>query len=126
VNGLTVGCTGRLGGEAELRYLNSGKALLTFSIAVDQDYTATDDRPAPETLWVKVTAWGELAETLGAQLHKGSAVYVEGRLRLDRWQGKDGEPRCGLSVSAWRVDVHGAIGKQAPRRERPPTEGRAS
>ncbi len=125
MNGLHVAATGRLGQGPEHKYTRGGKAMLSFSIAVDENTTATEDRAVPETTWLRVVAWEELAETLGEQLHKGSAVYVEGKLRLDKWTAKDGTPRAGLSVSAWRVDVHGAIGKSAPRREREPAEATA-
>jgi single-strand DNA-binding protein len=119
MNGIACAFTGRLGGDPEWRYSQEGKPRLSFSVAVDHNYTATEDRPAPETTWVRVTVWDDLVITLGEQLHKGSAVYVEGKLRLDRWE-KDGEPRAGLSVSAWRCEVHGALGKSAPKREPAP------
>jgi single-strand DNA-binding protein len=125
MNGITMAATGRLGQGPEQRYTNSGKLMLSFSIAVDEKTTATEDRAAVETTWVRVTCWEELAETLSEQLRKGTQVYVEGRQRLARWTGKDGAPRAGLSVSAWRVDVHGQIGKGAPRREREPAEATA-
>jgi single-stranded DNA-binding protein len=41
-------------------------------------------------------------------------VYVEGRLTMNTWEGKGGQPRTGLSVSAWRVEVLGRIGKNRP------------
>jgi single-stranded DNA-binding protein len=78
-------------------------------------YTATEDRPAPETQWVRVTVWDDQAATLADVLKQGSAVYCEGKLRLDRWE-KDGEPRAGLSLSAWRCEPHGQLGKNAPPR----------
>ena len=118
MNGLHCAFTGRVGAEPEQRYSGGGKAMLTFSVAVDQSYVASEDRPAPETTWIRVTAWEDLAETLGAQLHKGSVVYVEGKLSHGKWQSREGEARCGLNVSAWRVDVHSQLGKAAPRRER--------
>ena len=118
MNGLTGACTGRLGNDPDLAYTVAGKPRLTFNLAVDENTTATEDRAAPETQWVRVTVWGDTATQLAEQLRKGSACYVEGRVRLDRWTDKaTGEPRAGLSVSAWRCDVHGAIGKNAPRRE---------
>src|SRR5205823_4651683 len=73
----------------------------------------TEDRAAPETQWVRVTAWEELALELAEKLHKGAAVYVEGRLRLDRWPGPDGAERSGLSVSAWTVVPMGVGRKSA-------------
>ena len=68
-----------------------------------------------------MTAW-EPSEELLEQLRKGASVYVEGKLTHGTWTAEDGTPRCGLNLSAWRVDVHGAIGKQAPRREMAPTD----
>jgi single-strand DNA-binding protein len=119
MNGLHCAFTGRLGGDPEMKYTQAGKPLLNFSVAVDQNTTATEDRPMPETTWCRVTCWDDMAVTLADQLHKGSAVYCEGKLKLDRWE-KDGEPRAGLSVSAWRCEIHGALGKQAPKREPAP------
>jgi single-stranded DNA-binding protein len=52
-----------------------------------------------------------------AGLAKRVEVYVEGRLTMNTWEGKDGQQRTGLSVSAWRVEVLGQIGR-ATRRER--------
>src|SRR5215218_2347073 len=85
MNGLMVAATGCLGGDPEQRFSASGQAMLVFSLAVDENTTATEDRQ-PETLWLRCTAWGELAETLTEQLAKGRAVYIEGRLRHGKWQ----------------------------------------
>jgi single-stranded DNA-binding protein len=59
---------------------------------------------------VSVSVFEEKARAL-AGLAKGVEVYVEGRLTMTAWTGKDGQPRTGLSVAAWRVDVLGRIGK---------------
>jgi single stranded DNA-binding protein len=117
VNGVTCALTGRVGGDPDLAYGRDGRPRLGFSVAVDEHTAATEERPTVETTWVRCTVWGDLAETLAEQLHKGSAVYCEGRLRLDKWLDRGTDvPRSGLSVSAWRCEVHGAIGKAAPRR----------
>jgi single-strand DNA-binding protein len=127
MNGITACLTGRVGGDPELKYTQAGKALLTFSVCADQAYTADEQRPAPEPLWVRVTIWETLAQELADQLHKGGSVYVEGRLKHDKWQGRDGEPRCGLNLSAWRCDLHGQIGKQAsPRPKAQPAHAGAA
>ena len=117
MNGLTVACTGRVGSEPERKYTPTGKALLNFSVCVDQSYTADEQRAAPEPIWLRCTVWAELAEQLGESLKKGTALYIEGRLTHGKWTSRDGEPRCGLSVSAWKVEVHGAIGRAAPKRQ---------
>jgi single-strand DNA-binding protein len=117
LNGLMVACTGRLGSDPEQKYTMGGKTLLTFSLAVDENVTATEDRAAPETVWLRCTAWDALAETLADVLTKGTAAYIEGRLRHGKWQTATGEQRCGLNVSCWKVEPLGLIGKRAPKRE---------
>jgi single-strand DNA-binding protein len=123
VNGLTVACTGRLGGDPEVKYTSSGKQQLVFSVAVDQNTAATEDRAAPETTWLRCTLWEEQAAALADVLVRGTQVYIEGRLRHDRWESREGGARCGLSVSAWKVEPLGLIGKNAPRRELIPAGG---
>ena len=121
MNGIAGALTGRLGGDPDAKYSQDGKLRLSFSVAVDENTTATEDRPSRETQWVRCTVWGEQAEALSEQLHKGSWVYCEGRVRLDKWTDRtSGEPRAGLSLSAWRCEVHAALGKSAPKREREP------
>jgi single-stranded DNA-binding protein len=122
VNGLHVAATGRVTFDGEMQYTQGGKARLVFSMVADQGYTATEGRPAPDPLYLRVTAWEDTALALADSLKKGSAVYCEGRVKLDRWTDKaTAEPRAGLSLSAWRCEVHGAIGKQRPPREQEAT-----
>jgi single-strand DNA-binding protein len=121
MNGLQCAATGRVTFDPEQRFTSTGKALVTFSMVVDQGHTvATEERAAPAPIYLKVTAW-EPSDELLAQLRKGASVYVEGKLTHGTWTAADGTPRCGLNVSAWRVDVHGAIGKRASVREDRPT-----
>jgi single-strand DNA-binding protein len=113
----SIACTGRLGGAPETKYTSGGKQQLVFSVAVDANTTTTEERPKADTLWLRVTAWEETAAALTEVLAKATVVYLEGRLRHDRWEAQDGTPWCGLSVSAWKVEPLGLIGKRAPRRE---------
>jgi single-strand DNA-binding protein len=114
MNGMTAAFTGHVGSEPETRYTSTGKSMLTFSVVVDENSTATEAKPAPAPQWVKVTAWEDKATELDGQLSKGCAVYVEGRLKLDRWTAQDGQQRFGLSLSAWTVQPMGQIGKRRP------------
>src|SRR5262249_51393939 len=116
MNGLTVACTARVTLTPEQRLSRRGKHMLSFSAVVDQNFTATEDRAVPEPIFLRVTAWEATAEQLADELQKGNLVYVEGRLTHGTWQGPDGRPRCGLNVSAWRVEIHGALGRQSPPR----------
>ena len=67
--------------------------------------------------WVQIAVFGETAEHLAGSLKGGDRIYVEGRLKLNRWE-KDGEQRAGLSVAAWRAEKLGAIGRKKPARAR--------
>jgi single-stranded DNA-binding protein len=62
---------------------------------------------------VSVAVFEEKARALEG-LAKGTELYVEGRLSLNTWTGKDGQQRTGLSVAVWRVEVLGRIGKSRP------------
>jgi single-strand DNA-binding protein len=112
MNGVHVAVMLRLGADAEQRFTQAGAPLLQFSGAV-LDAKAPDDTPAE---WIRVTCFGELATSLAERLPKGTEVYVEGRLRLERWTARDGQPRSGLAISAWTVQPLGQIGRRAPRR----------
>ncbi|MBI4491928.1 MAG: single-stranded DNA-binding protein [Chloroflexi bacterium] len=122
MNGVACALVGRIGTEPELKHTTSGQPMLSFSVAV-QDARAEQGAPAE---WIRVTAWGGLAESLDGYLGKGAEVYVEGRLRLSQWQAQDGTPRAGLSVSAWLVQPLGQIGRRKPQQpERPSGNGLA-
>jgi len=115
MNGISAALTGRIGKDPELKYTMSGKQMLTFTVAVDESSRQTEARPdPPETTWLKVTAWEETAARLEdeGKLKKGALVYVEGRLKLSKWLTAQGEQRSGLELSAWTVQVMGAIGRR--------------
>lgn len=61
---------------------------------------------------MQIAVFGDKANSLA--FAKGDRCYVEGRLKLESWQGKDGQERQGLKVSAWRVERLGEIGKNKP------------
>jgi single-strand DNA-binding protein len=126
MNGITAAFTGRIGRDPELKYTMSGKRMLSFSVAVDENSRQTEERPEPaETTWVKVTAWEETAERLEQEgrVKKGAAVYCEGRLKLSKWMSAQGEPRSGLELSAWVVQVMGNLGERRRPRTADVLEG---
>ena len=78
---------GRLGKDPESRFTPSGKKVTHFSIAVSQRWK-TGDLTKEYTEWVNAEAWGRLGEVAQKYLRKGSLVYVEGRLKTDRYEDK--------------------------------------
>jgi single-strand DNA-binding protein len=77
---------GRLGKDPESRYTPSGKKVATFSIAVGNRWKTKEGDVKEYTEWINVEAWGRLGEVCQEYLHKGSLVYLEGRLKTDRYE----------------------------------------
>jgi single-strand DNA-binding protein len=107
MNGIQTAFTGRLSRDPASKSTATGKAMLTLSVAVDENSHQPMDRADTETTWVRCVVWEARADELAQVLKKGSRVYIEGRLKLDRWVAQDGQPRAGLNVSAWVVQPMG-------------------
>jgi single-strand DNA-binding protein len=90
---------GNLGRDPEMSYTQSGKAVTKFTLAVNRrtrDRETGDRRE--ETQWFSIVAWDQLAETCNTYLHKGSKVYIEGRMTSRKYTNKDN-----IEVTAWDV-----------------------
>lgn len=94
---------GNLGSDPGLRYTPSGQAVCGFSVAVNEDYTDQQGNKVEKATWVKVSAWGRLAEVCAEYLGKGSKVFVMGPVKLNEWQTRDGEHRANLELTAQQV-----------------------
>jgi len=90
---------GNLTRDPELRYLQSGQAIVKIGLAVNRKYRNRNTQElVEETTFVDVEGWGQQAETFSRYMSKGRPVFIEGRLRLDSWEGKDGQKRNKLVV----------------------------
>jgi single-strand DNA-binding protein len=114
MNSIEAAFIGRVGRDPDLRTSQSGNPWTALSVAVGE---------GEEVQWIRVAVFGERAEQLAGQLHKGDRVYVEGRLKLDTWTAQDGKERTGLSVAAWKAEKLGEIGRHKPARPKAPLEG---
>ncbi len=106
----TIIIVGNLGKDPEMRYLPSGQAVTSFSVATNRQYTGSDGQPVKETIWFRVSVWGKQAESSNQFLKKGSKVLVEGRLTPDPatggpklWTRQDGTPASSFDVNAATV-----------------------
>ncbi len=95
---------GNLGRDPEMRYTPNGKPVTQFSVAVSHS------RPDGQggwiddgTDWYRVSVFGDRAERAAEQLRKGNKVFVEGRFKTREFEGKDGEKRTSLDVTADNV-----------------------
>ena len=96
---------GNVGRDPEMRYLPSGKATTSFSVAVSRRWTGQDGQPQDETEWFNAVAWDQLAETCNRIVTKGRQVYVEGRLQTRSWEGQDGQKKHRTELVAQQMTL---------------------
>ena len=94
---------GNLTRPPELRYTPSGTAVADLRLAVNNDYTTQSGERRQEACFLTVIVWGKQAESCSEYLDKGSQIFVEGRLQIRDWEGKDGQKRTTTEVVAQRV-----------------------
>jgi single-strand DNA-binding protein len=79
----SVNITGRVGGEIEIRYTPSGKAVAQLTLAVDDGFGENK-----KTAWIGVTLWGATAECASKYVRKGDRLGISGRLSQEEWEDK--------------------------------------
>lgn len=98
---------GNLGANPEVRYMPSGDAVANVRLATSESWKDRNTGETQErTEWHRVVFFGKLAEIVKQYLHKGSKIYVEGKLQTRKWQGQDGQDRYSTEVV---VDINGTM-----------------
>jgi len=95
---------GHLGGDPESKFTPNGTQLTNFSVAVSTTRNTGGER-TESTEWFRCTAFGKLADVCSQYLHKGSRVYVEGRLATRTYDAANGEKRFSLDVTASEMQI---------------------
>ena len=100
---------GNLGADPEVRYMPNGGAVTNIRLATTRRWK---DRQSgerrEETEWHRVVFFTKLAEIAGEYLRKGSQVYIEGRIRTQKWQGQDGQDRYTTEIVADQMQMLGS------------------
>lgn len=94
---------GNLGADPELRYTQSGVGVASFRIATSRRWKDKEGQQQEQTEWHNIVAWDRLGEVCNEYLHKGSRVYVEGRLQTRKWQDQNGNDRWTTEIVATDV-----------------------
>ncbi len=89
---------GNLTRDIELRHTSGNQAVANLSLAVNRRWRSADGQEREEVTFVDCEAWGKTAETLAKYLQKGRPVFIEGRLKLDTWEDKEGKKQSKLRV----------------------------
>ena len=95
----TAQITGRLGFDPELRQTNGGTAVVNLSVANNRSVKSGDQREFVAD-WYKVTLFGRDAEVIAEYAKKGSALAFNGRLQMERYEDRDGNPRSSVVLVA--------------------------
>jgi len=96
---------GNLGKEPELQVTSDGTPLTRFSLAVNRSYKSSSGEKVEETEWFNIVAWRQLAEICERYLHKGSKVYIEGRLTQRKYTDREGVQRTAVDVIATDMEM---------------------
>jgi single-strand DNA-binding protein len=100
---------GNLGADPEVRYSPDGTAVAKFNIATsDQWKDKNTGEMKKSTEWHRIVAFRRLGEICGEYLSKGKQVYVEGSLRTNQWQDKDGNKRYTTEIIASKMQMLGS------------------
>ena len=117
--------TGRLGRDAEQKYLPNGTAVTEFSVAVDVGF---GDKKT--TLWPRCAMFGDRGAKVAQYLLKGQQVGVSGSVNMREWTNKDSETKTSLEVRVSELDLIGGKGdgdqRQAPQAERPKAQAQSA
>jgi single-strand DNA-binding protein len=104
---------GRLGKDPETRFTTSGQAVCNFSLATDETYKDRAGERQKRTEWHKIVVWGKQAEIAQQYLHKGSLIFVEGRIQTRQWDDKEGQKRTSTEIVASNFRMLGSKGDGA-------------
>jgi single-strand DNA-binding protein len=79
--------------DPESRFTPNGQAVCSFGVATNRRWRDKDGNNQEATEFHNIVAWGKVAELMGQLAHKGTKIYVEGRLQTRQWEGQDGAKR---------------------------------
>jgi len=97
-----VRIAGRLTADPVIRAVGK-QNVANFNLAVEKPYLDAQNAWQKQVSFIPCAVWGLVADRARDILHKGSPVYLEGRLRSNSWETKDGEKRSGMKLEAYKV-----------------------
>jgi single-strand DNA-binding protein len=89
---------GNLGKDPEVKTLENGAKIATFPLATSETYKDKEGNRQTRTEWHNLVLWRGLADIADSYLHKGSQVFIEGRLSTRKWEDKEGNTRYTTEV----------------------------
>ena len=112
---------GNLGKDPEIRYTQSGSAVASFNVATTERFKDKNGQQQDQTEWHRIVAWSRLAEICVEYLHKGSKVYIEGKLQTRKWTDQNGNEKYTTEIIAREMKMLDGAGKQGEDIPNPPS-----
>ena len=91
---------GNLGADPDIRHTQSGTQVASFNVATTERWKDKSGQNQESTEWHRIVAWQRLAEICGEYLHKGSRVYIEGKIQTRKWEDQNGNDRYTTEIIA--------------------------
>jgi single-strand DNA-binding protein len=102
---------GRLGRDPETRYTSAGQAVCNFTLATDETFRDRNGEKQKRTEWHRIVVWAKQAEIAQQYLHKGSLIFVEGRIQTRQWDDREGQKRTTVEIVATNFRMLGGRGE---------------
>jgi len=106
---------GNLGADPETRYMQDGTCVCNIRVATTERFKNRAGEQQERTEWHRVVLWGKLGEIASQYLHKGSKVYIEGRLETRKWTDRDGNDRYTTEIRAREMKMLDSRGEGGSR-----------
>ena len=110
---------GNLTADPEIRTMPNGEQVANFTIALNEKYKAKDGNIVENVEYVRIVLYRRLAEIAGQYLHKGSQVYIEGRLKTRKWQDNNGQDRYTTEIQGDNLQMLGGRNQDAAQNQPP-------
>ena len=115
---------GNVGKDPDVRYLDSGVAVATFSLATtERGYTLQNGTQVPDrTEWHNIVLWRGLAQTAEKYVHKGDKLYIEGKIRSRSYDDQNGVKRSIVEIFADNMEMLTPRGASQPQAQAVPAQ----
>ncbi len=98
---------GNLGSDPDVRYMDGNRVVANFSLATNESYTDKEGNKITQTEWHRVEMWDGLAKIAEKYLKKGKLIYLEGKIKTDRWTDKEGNEKFTTRIRANSMQMLG-------------------
>jgi len=114
-----VHLVGRLGKDPDVRTLESGNKVASFSLATSEHWKSKTGEKQERTEWHNIVVWGKTVDVVEKYLHKGDMAYIQGNIRTRSWE-KDGKTNYITEIFCDRLQLFPRSTSAAPTAQAPP------